>query len=401
MTKKIFMLVILFAGINFMDYAFAEPRPMKARQAAFRLEFKVYRTEDMPANWFKTYDGFYVTRRIDNNWVYGQHTMDGMKMTDILVGSVDPSTMPELNEAYTYVPPGATPVYMPPLPPGMTLHEQTITVQIPNDTPQRVEAPVRLRTRNPYELAKTGTPDELRAAVNAGVNFKIERAFKDEINAEFGVGENPLHYAAAYNHNPESIKFLISLGLDINNDALAGAAGRYGGTPLFFAIKHENLEAIEILLNQGADLNIDGGVGIPINMFTAAVYNGYEVTDSSKRTSARQIIDMLIRAGGNINIHDEYSPNSEEAKQVHDDIAEYGVLSEASKSILASSRTALMKAVIDDDPDAVNILLDYNADPNIRDLVNKTALDYANELPANSAIKRSDVFNRLRAATKR
>lgn len=46
-------------------------------------------------------------------------------------------------------------------------------------------------------------------------------------------------------------------------------------------------------------------------------------------------------------------------------------------------------------------LLDYNADPNIRDLANRTALDYANALPANSAIKRSNVFNRLKAATKR
>ena len=65
------------------------------------------------------------------------------------------------------------------------------------------------------------------------------------------------------------------------------------------------------------------------------------------------------------------------------------------------SFTPLMFAVLYDNPDAVDILLDCKADANIRSGEGKNALDYANELPANSAIKRSDVFNRLRAATRR
>lgn len=367
MIKKCFLFVILSAQINFSGYALAEPRPMKARQSAFRLEFEVYRTEDMPPNWFRTYDGFYVTKRIDNNWVYGQRTMDGMKMTNIIVGSVDPSDMPELNEAYTYVQPGVKPVYIPPLPPEVMqkiMIQDDMTARLTASTVE-TSAPARkpLKTRNPYELAKTGTPDELREAVRAGVVFNVkisefdENSLNFDINYEFGNDETPLHRAAYYNHNPESIKFLVSLGLDINAYAWNGAAGRYGGSPLFFAIQNENLDAIEALLDKGADLNDYGGAGVPINMFTAAIYNGYDVTNPRKRTSTRQIIDMLIKAGGNINLHDEYSRNSEEAKQVRGEIAKYGLysLSSASESLLVSSRTALINAVTYDDPDAVNI----------------------------------------------
>lgn len=42
------------------------------------------------------------------------------------------------------------------------------------------------------------------------------------------------------------------------------------------------------------------------------------------------------------------------------------------------------------------MLLDFNADPNIRSMEGKSALDYARELPNNSRIKRSGTFNRLR-----
>ena len=64
-----------------------------------------------------------------------------------------------------------------------------------------------------------------------------------------------------------------------------------------------------------------------------------------------------------------------------------------------TSCTPLIYAALCDNPDVVNILLDYNADPNITNIENKTALDYAEELPDDSRLKKSPAFARLKAAT--
>ena len=60
-----------------------------------------------------------------------------------------------------------------------------------------------------------------------------------------------------------------------------------------------------------------------------------------------------------------------------------------------STFTPLMWAVIYDKPEIVTILLDFNADVNIKSIENKTAVDYADELPKDSKIKKSAVFKRL------
>ena len=65
-----------------------------------------------------------------------------------------------------------------------------------------------------------------------------------------------------------------------------------------------------------------------------------------------------------------------------------------------NSHTDLAYAVINDNPEAVNILLDFNADPNTRDYLNKLALDYALELPKDSKLRRSRAFKRLQKLTK-
>lgn len=59
-----------------------------------------------------------------------------------------------------------------------------------------------------------------------------------------------------------------------------------------------------------------------------------------------------------------------------------------------------MFAVLYDNADVLNILLDHGADPNIRSLEKKTALDYAKFLPKDSKIKTSSAFKRLKNKTK-
>ena len=70
-------------------------------------ESRVYRTPDMPANWYKTYDGYYVFKGIDNNWIYGTQSQQGIVATKIVVGSVNPKEVKELAPAVvpTYIPP--------------------------------------------------------------------------------------------------------------------------------------------------------------------------------------------------------------------------------------------------------------------------------------------------------
>ena len=62
---------------------------------------------------------------------------------------------------------------------------------------------------------------------------------------------------------------------------------------------------------------------------------------------------------------------------------------------LAASRTSLIYAIIDDNPNFVDILLDAGVRVDLRDMFNKTAIDYAYELPTNSKIKKSPVYSRL------
>ena len=348
------------------------PVPMRVRQRAFDLEFKVYRTNDMPANWFKTYDGYYVTKRIDNNWVYGQRTMDGMRMTDILVGSADPSGIPELNEAYTYVAEGSSPVYNPPAP-SETEPLAQIPPELPAKSPDIEPLPPAVSSQkvDVFALAENASPQELRDAVSRGADFNVNRGtLKDEdSDSAYDAGETPLHSAAASNRNPESIRFLLSQGINVNAYAYSGAGGRMADTPLSLAVKNNNIEAVKVLLNNGADPNGWTGEGKPVNMFMLAA-------DSESQVSAKQIAELLIHAGGNINLHDEYS--REEVDDVVTQLRD-GSLSMANESVLASSRTALIYAVMNDDPDGVNLLLDLKADPDIAfDLVRKIRAEQSN-----------------------
>jgi hypothetical protein len=87
MKKRYFVFVALV--ISFLLFsqgiALAAPQPVRAFQLRFHFEFVVYRTEDMPANWFRTYDGYYVTRALGGDWVYGELSQYGIMSTNILV----------------------------------------------------------------------------------------------------------------------------------------------------------------------------------------------------------------------------------------------------------------------------------------------------------------------------
>lgn len=109
----------------------------------------------------------------------------------------------------------------------------------------------QLNLSRAFNLATSGTPEELRQAVNQGVNFNVETHLNFNDDGEFESIEDlgdydeyyfdtatPLHAAASRNYNPESIRFLLSLGLDVN--ALAAAGNTIFETPLTCAVRNKN-----------------------------------------------------------------------------------------------------------------------------------------------------------------
>jgi ankyrin repeat protein len=141
------------------------------------------------------------------------------------------------------------------------------------------------QTTDFFELVKTGTPDDVQAALQKGanVNAQVTTGTPQELH------KAPLSYAAQYNKDPEVITALLKAGADVNEmDTLqetalmlaakfnpnpdviatllrAGADARaniVGWTPLMKAASHnQNPEVITILLKAGADIKAKGENG--------------------------------------------------------------------------------------------------------------------------------------------
>ena len=271
-----------------------------------------------------------------------------------------------------------------------------------------------------FKLAEKGTPAQLKDALKKGAKFNVERKIDDFDNDNgvnddywpFDIGETPLHRAAHYNHNPESIKFLIEQGIDINATADVGNSASI--TPLACALWAKNIEAVKELLQSGADPDawIAGGYNFVGTSFHIVAFD-YD----DNLSIVREVINELVKAGGNINSHEKLS--AEELKDLKENEPEFaqnstiflprdkwtsdepfhnmhGFFSHYAMGNFLTTFTPIMWAVIYDKPDIVDIFLDFNADVNIRSVENKSVVDYADDLPANSKIKISSVFKRLK-----
>ena len=60
-----------------------------------------------------------------------------------------------------------------------------------------------------------------------------------------------------------------------------------------------------------------------------------------------------------------------------------------------------MWTVIYDKPEMVNIFPGFDADVDLRRIENKSAADYANELPQNSKIRKDSAFKRFQSTAAR
>lgn len=90
------------------------------------------------------------------------------------------------------------------------------------------------------ELCKTGTPEQIEAALKAGASIRQQDAD----------GWTPIHFAAGYNRNPKTILVLLSFGASLT------AKTREGWTPYDLAVSSNlNFDVASLLL--GAKDTID------------------------------------------------------------------------------------------------------------------------------------------------
>ena len=89
-----------------------------------------------------------------------------------------------------------------------------------------------------FELVKTGTPDQVEAAITAGA----------DVNARDESGWTPLMRAAKFTKTPEVITLLLDAGATVNT------RNGDGETALMFAARYtETPQVITLLLEAGAD----------------------------------------------------------------------------------------------------------------------------------------------------
>ena len=155
--------------------------------------------------------------------------------------------------------------------------------------------------------------------VEAGAPLDYEFFFQDDERQYDGVWFNALH-AAASGGNEDVINFLLDQGLNINTRTPEG------WTPLFIATRDGRSEAAKLLIYRGADLNAASDQGAsPLLMV---------LTQSFPTEKERQdLLYYLLRRGADANQADRhgFSP--------------------------------LYYAMISGRPEIVDILLEYNANP--------------------------------------
>jgi ankyrin repeat protein len=138
-----------------------------------------------------------------------------------------------------------------------------------------------------------------------------------------GDGNRPLHYAVA-NGNLEIAKMLLAAGADpngrgygddtplmrartvkmgrllIDNGADVAAVDKDGMTPLMHACNLDVTRLVKRLLELGVDVNAKSRIGA-----TALIYGVYSRCMSMEKPKKRDIVDLLLAAGADINHKDK------------------------------------------------------------------------------------------------
>ena len=223
----------------------------------------------------------------------------------------------------------------------------------------------------------------------------------DAINVLLDAGANPhiandtgnicLHEAVRGDCSKEVLQRIISHSVDVN------ATNMYDITTIMIACEKGNIDAINVLLNAGADPNIvnfNGATclhcalsgGCSPEILQTIINHGVDV-NAKKNNSKTALIRACEKGNSNaikVLLNAEADPNI--AHCLH-----CAVTRRCSKEVLQalinhgadvnatnkSNETALMKAYKSRNKDAINVLLNAGVDPNIADVDGNTCLHYA------------------------
>ncbi|XP_042359543.1 ankyrin repeat and SOCS box protein 2-like isoform X2 [Plectropomus leopardus] len=182
----------------------------------------------------------------------------------------------------------------------------------------------------------------------------LKAGAKHELTNMYGI--SPL-FTAAQSGQVAALRCLLKHGADINSQAADGA------TALYEAAKNGHQEIVELLLSQNADANKPGKTGLlPLHI---AAQRGSDI-----------IVSMLIKATSKARVRRTgISPLHLAAERNRDDVLESLIearfdvnarLSEDRSKLYQDRRsTALYFSVINNNVDAVHMLLAAGADPNL------------------------------------
>ena len=297
---------------------------------------------------------------------------------------------------------------------------------------QQKSIQILLEAGSNLNMASTDRYTSLHAAANAGCSKSIISAIishgvgvnttnknnitalmlacltknKNAINVLFNAGADPnianddagtcLHYAAWEDCSKEVLQAIINHGVDVS------ATNKGNRTALMIACVKGNEDALNVLLNAGTDPNIvDDQVNTCLHcavlgdsskeILQAIISHGVNVNARNKKNVTalmqaclkgfKDAINVLLNAGADPNIadpHDDTCLHSAASvycsKEILQAIISHGVDVNATNK---NNTTALMRACVQGNEDAINVLLTAGADPNITNAAVGTCLHHA------------------------
>lgn len=183
---------------------------------------------------------------------------------------------------------------------------------------------------------------DVEEAISAG-DIEAIKAFRN-LGKCSDTLESSLHYAIT-GKDIAKVKVLIDAGTDLNKCY-------YDDTPLFIAVEDGHREIVEMLISAGVNVNARSG-HFPTQPLVEAAEKGYS-----------DIVELLIHAGATLNTKYTRTPLGMAAWKGHSDVVR--ILLDAGADVDHSDNlgeTPLDHAIVEDNKEIVRILLKAGADP--------------------------------------